>query len=315
MPTRSVRPLDDIPGKLDHVVRAKFQNLLDASYRPFPFAELPIELALRILGYAASCSQGTYRSLLLTNKRMAGLVRIEMLSGVSVILTSERQMKAFKFYLRACPEVIPHIHALWTVTPGSVRQISTLCVDIITTCTSLRALACHPHILLQSICQQTTLAHTLLVDLTMIEFRVPWSLLMNYGGSRTGAELFNQLERLHFIGALDTNHWAVFPKLNNISRVSIAMGSHRRITADLFQELVASPKLLQVVITTRLHGEAQQTLSSAAQDIDDRFSVLHRRRRWKEANLWNESLQDPDRFWNQAKEEKYLPPAPRPAVH
>jgi hypothetical protein len=147
----------------------------------------------------------------------------------------------------------------------------------------------------------------------MIEFRVTWNTFME--SSTHGAKFFNQLQRLHIIGALDQSlwaTWAIIPKLDSLTHASIAMGSHRNITKALFSRVVESPKLQQVVITTRLHGEDQQMLSDNVQEIDERFSVVHRRRRWKESSLWHESLQDPTRFWKQAKEEKDLPPAPRP---
>lgn len=262
-----------IAANQDHVVRPKFQHLLDSSYRPFSFADLPVELRLRILSYATTCSQGTYRSLLLTNKRISDLIRIEMLSGVAVILTSERQVRAFKFYLQQRPEVIPHIRALWAIIPSSFKRLNRVFVDIVTTCTGLRSLACHARTLLLAICRKPALIHTHLVDLTVIEFRVSWQAVMHL---TTAA----QLERLHFIGPLD---WPspVVPKLNNLTRVSIAMGSHKTIPGHVFTEMVKSPELQQVVITTRLQGADQQSLSNAAQEIDGRFSVLHRRRRWK----------------------------------
>ncbi|KAJ7712453.1 hypothetical protein B0H16DRAFT_1624991 [Mycena metata] len=303
-----------MPSSLDHTVRGKFRYLLDASYRYFPFAELPVELVLRILTYATACSQGTYRSLLLTNKSIADLIRSEeMLSGVSVTLVSEEQFNAFESYLQGRPEVIPQIRALWTICPGSIRKIQRVCASIINTCTSIRSLACHPNILLESICREPSFKHTQCVELTLIEFRVTWSTLMN--SSRNGSTFFHQIQRLHFIGALDHSlwvTWAVIPKLNNLTRVSIAMGSHKDITRPLFAEMLKSPKLKQVVITTRLHGEEQQNLSDTVQEFDHRFSVIHRRRRWKECNLWHEGLQDPERFWSQAKAEKDLPPPPRP---
>ncbi|KAF8208707.1 hypothetical protein K438DRAFT_1930297 [Mycena galopus ATCC 62051] len=297
----------------DAQVRPKNKFLLAPSFRPFPFEKLPVELSLRILNYATACSQATYRALSLTNKAILDLIRSEkMLAGVSIILVTEGQLLAFEAFLKLRPEVIPYIHSLWTICPGSVRRVARLCTSIINTCTELRALACHPHVLLDSVCRGATFKHTRCVDLTLIEFRVTWSTFMD--ASPNGARFFHQLERLHFIGALDHSlwaTWAVIPKLNNLARASIAMGSHRNITPALFAELVKSPKLQQVVITTRLHGEDQQMLSDAVQEIDERFSVIHRRRRWKESNLWHESLQDPHRFWNQAKEEKDLPPAPR----
>ncbi|KAJ7855947.1 hypothetical protein B0H14DRAFT_3448753 [Mycena olivaceomarginata] len=298
----------------DAQVRQKNKYLLEASYRPFRFANLPVELCLRILTYATGCSQGTYRSLSLTSKRISDLIRSEkMLEGVSVILTSENQLLAFESFLKQRPEVIPHIHALWTICPGSVTRITRVCVSIINTCTKIRSLACHPSILLESVCRGKAFNHTRCVDLTMIEFRVTWNTFTE--SSTHGAKFFNQLERLHIIGALDQSlwaTWAIIPKLDSLTHASIAMGSHRNITKALFSRVVESPKLQQVVITTRLHGEDQQMLSDNVQEIDERFSVVHRRRRWKESSLWHESLQDPTRFWKQAKEEKDLPPAPRP---
>jgi len=267
------------------------------------------------LTYATGCSQGTYRALLLTNKRISGLVLAEnLIEGVSITLIRESQMTAFESYLKMRPEVIPHVRALWTICPGSVRRITRVCVSIINTCTNIRSLACHPHVLLESICRGAVFKHTRCVDLSIIEFRITWSTFMD--ASSNGTKFFHQLERLHFIGALDHSlwaTWAVIPKLNNLTRASIAMGSHRNITPTLFSQMVKSPKLQQVVVTTRLHGVDQQMLADAVQEIDERFSVIHRRRRWKESNLWHESLQDPNRFWNQAKEEKDLPLVPRPA--
>ncbi|KAJ7065901.1 hypothetical protein B0H15DRAFT_1028093 [Mycena belliarum] len=298
----------------DHLVRSKCKHLLHPSYRPFPFSNLPVELALPILIYATGCSQSTYRSLLLTNKRISDLIRIEhMLSVVSVILNSPHQMEAFLSYITQHPEVIPDIRALWTISPGSVRRIIPTCVSIINLCTDIRSLACHPEVLIQSICSQP-FKHKRCISFTMIEFRVTWHTLMS---TDEGAQFFNQLEHLHFIGALDQNlwaQWAAIPKLKNLTRASIAMGSHRTVTPQLFEQVIQSPKLKQVVITTRLHGDEQQMLADATLAIDDRFSVMHRRRRWKETNLWHESLLDQNRFWNQAKQEKYLPPAPRPSV-
>ncbi|KAJ7506765.1 hypothetical protein B0H11DRAFT_241780 [Mycena galericulata] len=222
-----------------------------------------------------------------------------MLSGVCPILSSERHLKAFKFYLQKRPEVIPHINALWTITPGSVHRVHTVCVDIITTCTSLRSLACHPQVLTAAICHKPTVIHAGLVDLTMIELslielsmRISWQNLMHFP---SGGQFLHQLERLHLIGPLDA--WAVFPKLNNLTRASIEMGLHRRIPGEMFREMVKSPKLEQVVLTTRLHGEERQSLLDVAQEMDGRFSVVnHRKLRWKESNLWHESLQDPDRL-------------------
>ncbi|KAJ7163303.1 hypothetical protein C8R46DRAFT_337814 [Mycena filopes] len=297
----------------DHTVRDKFRYLLERP--PFPFGELPLELVLRVLNFATATSQATYRALMLTNKRISELIRTEkMLEGVSIILTTEKQMNAFESLLKARPALIPQIQALWTISPGSVHKISSVCVRIIKMCTSIRALACHPNILLESLCRAVPFQHTRCVDLTMIEFRITWATFMN--SSPSGARFFNQIQRLHFIGALDHSlwaTWAVIPRLDNLTRASIAMGSYKNITQPLFAEVVQSPKLKQVVITTRLHGQDQQDLSDAVQDIDHRFSVIHRRRRWKECNLWHESLQEPDRFWNQAKVEKDLPPVPRPA--
>ncbi|KAJ6584751.1 hypothetical protein B0H19DRAFT_395372 [Mycena capillaripes] len=295
-------------GSQDREVRHKFQ------YRPFPFANLPVELALRILTYATACSQGTYRSLLLTNKRIAEFIRTDkMLAGVSIILLKESQMAAFLAYLTERPEAIPNVRALWTISPDCVGYISDVCVAIINLCTNIRSLACHPHVLLNSICRGHESKHTRCVDLTMIVFRINWGSFMD--ASASGAKFFHQLEHLRFIGALDHLLWAtlaVIPKLNNLTRMSIAMGSFRNLNRSLFERVVESPKLQQVVVTTRLHGEDQQMLSDAAQEIDHRFSVIHRRRRWKESNLWHASLQDPNRFWNQAQEEKFLPPVPRP---
>ncbi|KAJ7269692.1 hypothetical protein C8J57DRAFT_1322780 [Mycena rebaudengoi] len=302
--------------ELDAVVRPKFQFILDESYRPLPFGELPVELALPILIYAAACSQGTYRSLLLTNKRIHDLVRIEALSSVPVILWKETQMKAFKFYLEQRPEVIPHIHYLWAIASSIIPYSFTpLCVSILNICTEIRALACQPDILLRSICAAPTLLHTHCVDLTLMEFRVAWTSFMER--SSCGAAFFHQIERMHCIGPLDQSlwaTWAVVPKLDNLRRLSVALGLHKHFNPAVFARVLTSPKLQQAVITTRLHGQDQQRLADAAREVDSRMSVMHRRKRWTETKLWHEVSQDKDRFWLQATKEKDEPPKPRLTV-
>ncbi|KAJ7729663.1 hypothetical protein DFH07DRAFT_849671 [Mycena maculata] len=295
----NLQPNSTAVAKPDYVVRPKFKHLIDPAYIPFPFVDLPVELALCILSYATGCSRATYRSLLLANRKINDLIRLEMLPSVSIILTTERQLEAFKYYLEKRPDVVPHIHALWTIGPGSVYRITSVCASIINTCTNIRALACHPQVLEATMGRyqyhgnrDQTFRHTRCTDLTLIEFRTNWLRFMQFPCI---AKLLHQIERLHLIGVLDAFAFHVdrFPKLDNLARASIAMGSHRHILPSVFSAMVTSPKLKQVVITTRLHGDEQQALSDTVQEMDDRFSVLHRRRRWKEANLWHESLQDP----------------------
>ncbi|KAJ7075885.1 hypothetical protein B0H15DRAFT_956124 [Mycena belliarum] len=203
-------------------------------------------------------------------------------------------MEAFLSFITQRPEVIPDIRALWTISPGFVRRPPHLRIDY-------KLVHRHPLARLPPGCTDPVHLHSASPGTPTDE----------------GAQFFNQLEHLHFIGALDQNlwaQWAAIPKLKNLTRASLVMGSHRTITPQLFEQVIQSPKLKQVVITTRLHGDEQQMLADATLAIDDRFSVMHRRRRWKETNLWHESLLDQNRFWNQAKQEKYLPPAPRPSV-
>ncbi|KAJ7069970.1 hypothetical protein C8F01DRAFT_538923 [Mycena amicta] len=269
----------------------------------FPFASLPVELALRIMSYAVGCGQGTYRSLLLTNRRIYDWIRIEMLPNVPVALTSQDQMRAFDYYLqKRGPEVIPRIRALW------LSPVHDLCASIIKRCTYIRALACHSSVL-TTVFRGTELRHVHCVALTLFQFRI------NSDPTPPAFHRFlNQLHQIHFIGALD-HHFrsstSVIPKLENLRRVSIAMGSYPVLTPELFGNLIQSPKLEQVVITSHLHGEAHQNLAAQAPAIDHRLSVVHRRRRWKELNMWQEGVQDADRFWNQAAAEKELPPPPR----
>ncbi|KAK7048185.1 hypothetical protein R3P38DRAFT_2867860 [Favolaschia claudopus] len=239
-----------------------------------------------------------------------------MLEGVSVILTKEQQLYAFEAFLAMRPEYVDQIRALWTICPGAVRRVVRVSVSIINTCTNVRSLACYPLVLLESVCRGAVFKHTKCVELTLIEFRVTWSTFMD--SSLNGAKFFNQLEHLHFIGAFEYTgwaaNWAMIPQFDNLNRISIAMGSYSQIQPTLFNKVIKSPKLKQVVVTTRLHGDEQQALQDAVQQIDHRFSVIHRRRRWKETNLWHEGLHDPDRFWKQATAEKDLPPVPRPTT-
>ncbi|KAF7297827.1 hypothetical protein MKEN_01406500 [Mycena kentingensis (nom. inval.)] len=298
----------------DHIVRQKFSSLLVPGYKHFPFADLPVELALRILSLAVGISQGTYRSLILTNQLISGYVRHHMLPLVPVMLTSKKQVYAFDAYLRTSPEVIAQIHHLWTIAPGSVYASRDVCVSVIKRCTSLRSLACHPHVLEEAFRYAPTLEHKHCTSLTLFQFRVLWA--PSLANRHTAfAQLLHQVQRLHFIGCLDEPAWsnadARLPKLDNVRRVSVATGSCSSLLGATYENLLQSPKLEQLVITTRLHGEPQQNLKLAAPAIDHRIGIMHRRRRWKEHNLWRDGLQDAEAFWTQAAEEKDLPPAPR----
>ncbi|KAJ7043866.1 hypothetical protein C8F04DRAFT_1250492 [Mycena alexandri] len=301
--------LDSDPAALDHTVRRKFSHLLDSSYRPFPFADLPVELALPILSYATGCSQGTYRSLLLTNKGICDLIRAEkMLCGVSVILSTPWQLEAFEWYLQTRPEAIPQIHALWTICPFSsereTRASIPVSTSIIQMCTNIHSLACHSRVL-PSLVDISPFQHTRCVDLTT-DSAMSWYAIMDAHSCTHGAEFFHQIQRLHFLGAVSP--YSDMPALNNLTRMSVAMGSARNVVSESrsFRSVLKSPKLQQVVITTRLTGDEQEFLAEDVHSIDPRFSVLYRRRRWREPNLWHESFQDPDRFWNQATAEKHV---------
>lgn len=294
-----------MPDK-DHAIRPGFRI---PGNKPFPWSKLPVELALKIIAYAVSISQGTYRALLLTDKTFSDCIRLEMLPRVPIMLTTKKQMDAFDAYLQKRPEVVPHIHALWTIVLGSIYPMKSVCAAIIRRCTSLRSLACHPAVLHEALQQDAPLAHTHCTDLTLFQFTI-WNAPQ---ANIQFAHLLNQVRRLHLIGSLESSPFAshVLPKLASLQRISVATGTTLTLDAVAFGELLQSPNLEQVVVTTSLHGDKQQDLKLQAPEIDHRIAVLHRRRRWKEHNLWRDSLQDPDCFWKQAEKEKDLPPAPR----
>jgi hypothetical protein len=243
-----------------------------------------------------------------------------MLSGVAVVLTIERQTVAFRIFLRDRPEFIPYIHALWTITTTSIdSSLSTFSIsvevilDIIAICTNLRSLASNPSILYMAVFRHRTLVHTHLVDLTMLSTGLHsyWHRLRAF---EPGAALVQQLESLHIIvvGTLERKPWDdVFPpKMNNLSRLSISMGSQKSLAGDIFIDVIESPRLQQVVITSHLRGEEQQELSDVVQGIDDRFSVVPHRSDSSESEWWHENLLDPGRFWNDFKKGKCLLPLP-----
>jgi hypothetical protein len=158
-----------------------------------------------------------------------------------------------------------------------------------------------------------TLVHTHLVDLTMLstDLHSFWHRLRAF---EPGAALFQQLQSLHIIvvGTLERKPWdEVFPpKMNTLSRLSISMGSHKSLAGDIFIEVIESPRLQQVIITSHLRGDEQQELSDVVQGIDDRFSVVSHRSDSSESERWHENLLDPGRFWNEIKKGKCLLPLP-----
>ncbi|KAJ7163322.1 hypothetical protein C8R46DRAFT_1102990 [Mycena filopes] len=309
--------LDLDPATLDHTVRRKFGHFLDPSYRPFALADLPLELILPILSYATGCSQGTYRSLLLTSKRISDLVRSEeMLSGVSVILSTPWQLESFAGLLKARPEAIPQIHDLWTILPFAskreIRDAVPTTVSVIRLCTNVRSLACTSRVLYDIIHSSAPFEPTQLfeptqcVDLTLDLDAYSYSLMNT--ASAAAHPFLRQIHRLHLIGTLESSWggWGVLPTMDNLTHLSVATGSATHIEKRNLRKVVKSPKLQQAVITTRLTGDEQEFLAGDVHDIDPRFSVLYRRRRWTEPKLWHERAQDPARFWTQASAEKHV---------
>jgi hypothetical protein len=79
-----------------------------------------------------------------------------------------------------------------------------------------------------------------------------------------------------------------------------------KLCEALRTKAVKASKLRQVVITTRLHGEDREKISKEARRIDARFVVVHRARRWKETRVWQQSLQDRQKFWTRASREGWF---------
>ncbi|KAJ7289175.1 hypothetical protein C8J57DRAFT_1276926 [Mycena rebaudengoi] len=307
-------------ARLDISVWPRHKLLLTEAYRAFPFEELPVELALEILLLAASHSKGTYRSVLLTSLRILNLACIETLSAVPVILTTEFQMTAFKAYLDEHPEAIPHIRALWIIghdnTYSCTHQIA---ISIVHTCTSIRSLGCRDGILWESVYAARPLRHTQCVDLTVVGYVNPDYSALNrvLNEFPSSAAFLNQLQHLHLIepDQWDSIFWLplkILPELKNLTHLSIATRTDILIRTPqwpldleaLRTQVVKAPRLQQVVLTTRLHGEELEKICKEARRIDACFVVVHRPRRWKESRVWQQSLQDRQKFWTRAAVEE-----------
>nr|GAT50602.1 predicted protein [Mycena chlorophos] len=279
---------------------------------PFPFTSLPVELSLKIITLAVTCGQETYRSLLLTNKHIYALTHLEMLPHVAITLTDMKGLEAFDYFLtQRGGEVIPFIHNLWIIHGGtSVTRTGDLCMSIIQRCSDIRTLACHPIDLMRAMPgpdAENTRTHPHCVSLTLFQFRIRWGSYMT--PDQPFCQFMDQIQQLHFIGALDhqlDSEDGAIPELANVRRASIALGSGRIINSELFMDLLASPKLERVVLTSHLHQEQFAELAMQAPMVDHRLSVVHRRRRWKEQLLWQQRIHDPERFWEQAEAEKQL---------
>jgi len=269
-----------------------------------PFGDLPIELALRILLKAAR-DQSTYRSLVLTSHRVRNLIRFEALPDILYHLSRADQLPAFLHFLNAhpAPLVADAIRFLWII-PDHAGRVQQVCAQIIEKCTNLVSLACHYHVFKAFTSSTSDLLHKKCVDLTLMDLGAmnDFTHLVNVSPRR---ELVHSLDRLHVISSLDHHRWPTpFPRLEKISRFSIAIGSSSVVKEPFFHELVRSPKLERVVVTTRSRGNFAAMLMNKVRQIDRRFSVLYRRNRWTELSQWKESAQDPDKFWNQAAAEK-----------
>ncbi|CAK5267456.1 unnamed protein product [Mycena citricolor] len=291
----------------DHAIR-----LVHRHSKPFLLLELPTELILDILTHAASISKEVYRTLLLMNRRIYYFVRGEkLLTLVPIVLSTGLNFESFSEYLSLrLGESALVRHLFIFPRTASNRTHNAHCVSIVSQCTELRSLGCGTTLLYQSVLGLGHLRHVHCVDLTLVRFQETWDRLMSY--SPRAIQFMHQLRDLHLIGNLDHVIWTqrgMVPKLDNLVHLSLALGGYNHLPQRMFEDVVRSPKLEQIVITTKVHGAKEQALKDAAYDLDSRFSVLHRRRRWKERELWMRAVRNPDAFWEQAAREKYLPPS------
>ncbi|KAJ7212850.1 hypothetical protein C8J57DRAFT_1538992 [Mycena rebaudengoi] len=182
--------------------------------------------------------------------------------------------------------------ALWIIghdnTYSCTHQIT---ISIVHTCTNIRSLGCRDGILWESVYAARPFRHTQCVDLTVVGYVNPDSSALNrvLNEFPSSAAFLNQLQHLHLIepDQWDSIFWLplkILPELKNLTHLSIATRTDILIRTPqwpldleaLRTQVVKAPKLQQVVLTTRLHGEELEKICKEARRIDACFVVVHR---------------------------------------
>lgn len=251
--------------------------------------ELPVELIVRICYISTSSSQEAYRSLMLTCYAMRDIVRLGCLPLVPVTLHRRNQLKSFNKFVKK-PGIASLIRFLWVI-PSDAR-LSDLSAQIISRCNNVLALACPVDVLLQlNLNVLGELKHC--TELTIKAQKISWP----FGPQSAFCE---RIQRLHLIGPCQYRSWHNSLPFINVSSLSYSSGHDSAM--GKFVHLTSKFRTLKrIAVVTHWQNEvpadALQVLTETLGPEKVKVSVVNRPRRWKEVNIWIDSLHDKDLFW------------------
>ncbi|KAF8174703.1 hypothetical protein K438DRAFT_115339 [Mycena galopus ATCC 62051] len=277
-------------------LRGHWTNSL-ARMGSFAFEDLPVEITVAILKLATSSKSSTYSALMCTSRAIADLARVECVPEV-VILSNPDAAISFYGCVSVYTEVGARVKQLWFFPCLAAKQATSLFPTILNACYNIERLACVPNHLIE-ICSGTSVHHTSLVDVTLMDPIIPWERLF---ASRHGAAMFNQIQSLRLVGGIQ--HTTAPP-------LGRSFGSLREVTVSAVTtaavhhyilDSVRFPSLERVVVTvphTDWRSVGMGFLMSEP-NMDHRLCVVHCSRKWKELEVWKKG-----RFyiWNEGATE------------
>ena len=253
------------------------------------FQDLPMELVIAILN-EATVSQSSYRSLVLTSRRMRDIVRREFLKTLPIVLSREDQYESFLEFVQSNPQIGSSIQYLWMI-PLDYCSIS-LPELILNFCPNIISLACHPQSLLSFLSSSSDPQLKSCKQLALQDF-----LPSSWSTHRPNFVQFcGQIQHLHLIGPF-IDGWTV-PTFPNLLSVIISHGQQSVDVSRFGGIFHDSANLKAIALVTELENNMRlRSLQAGVETWNEKESTpqvtLHSLPQdWSDIEIWLEGLYD-----------------------
>jgi hypothetical protein len=270
--------------------------------------ELPYEIITAIIAetVALNAPYGwrTYHSLIRVSFLIQRATYMEYLPRIPIMLHKRHQVDSFEALLKSHPELAQRVRNIWFVAGIEASEECKIGGAILRACTNVTHMACKIN-LLRSLIHHDSFSPSNLVDLTLIENRIPWREIFT---SDNGRKLFSQLTHFRSCGG----NQFVIPKFCFASLTHLSLACHglsnccapwldpslSPFTTDCF------PALQQVVPTIPYldcrYSNARR-LRTEGLKIDPRVNAIPCPKKWKEADVWEDSRWGTIDLWQRAR--------------
>jgi hypothetical protein len=261
----------------------------------FPFEDLPIEIATRILQEVASSSPSYCPSLVLVSRRIQDLVYHDCIPHLPIMLQDRKQVLSFYFLVTTRPQVAIRVQSLCITHGHGNGEDLAKQVAIVNACVRLTNLMCTLNTLIAAMSTSRMLLHTQCRHLTLTLVFNSWAT------SDQIVPLLNQITHLRIVG-LTTFEIPKFT-LKCLTHLSFFFnfGDLPHVNKMNLSDLDRFPVLDQIVLTVgfwRWSIIGKDAFRAEAFDIDHRLCIFHCPVNWDEGRIWKEGVLGLGGLWN-----------------